>query len=146
MLIEMTVILRWSDEQLAAYRALRTAVANDAPIVPPARAKYGNKKVSIDGKKFDSKAEGARYVELKRLQEGGVISGLKTQEEFALPVNGVLVCKYLADFCYVDSDGNRVVEDVKGGPVTQVYALKKKLMKAIHGIEIKEVRKVRRSG
>jgi hypothetical protein len=141
----MTVILRWSDEQLAAYLALRTAVANDAPIVPPARAKYGNKKVSIDGKKFDSKAEGARYVELKRLQEGGVISGLKTQEEFALPVNGVLVCKYLADFCYVDSDGNRVVEDVKGGPVTQVYTIKNKLMKAIHGIEIKEVRKVRRS-
>jgi hypothetical protein len=100
---------------------------------------------SIDGKKFDSKAEGARYVELKRLQEGGVISGLRTQEEFALPVNGVLVCKYLADFCYVDSDGNRVVEDVKGGPVTQVYAIKKKLMKAIHGIEIKELRKVRRS-
>ena len=139
-------MLRWSDEQLAAYRALRTAVANNAPIVPPARAKYGNKKVSIDGKKFDSKAEGARYVELKRLQEGGVISGLKTQEAFALLVNGVLVCKYLADFVYVDVDGNRVVEDVKGGPVTPVYTLKKKLMKAIHGIEIKEVRKVRRGG
>lgn len=139
-------MLRWSDEQLAAYRALRTAVANNAPIVPPARAKYGNKKVSIDGKKFDSKAEGARYVELKRLQEGGVISGLKMQEAFALPVNGVLVCKYLADFVYVDVDGNRVVEDVKGGPVTPVYTLKKKLMKAIHGIEIQEVRKVRRSG
>ena len=139
-------MLRWSDEQLAAYRALRTAVANNAPIVLPARAKYGNKKVSIDGKKFDSKAEGARYVELKRLQEGGVISGLKTQEAFALPVNGVLVCKYLADFVYVDVDGSRVVEDVKGGPVTPVYTLKKKLMKAIHGIEIQEVRKVRRSG
>ena len=139
-------MLRWTDEQLAAYRALRKAVADDAPVAPPARAKYGNKKVEIDGKKFDSKAEGARYVELKRLQEGGVISGLKTQEEFALPVNGALICKYRADFCYVDSDGNRVVEDVKGGPVTPVYTLKKKLMKAIHGIEIKEVRKVRRSG
>lgn len=139
-------MLRWSDEQLAAYQALRKAVADDAPIVPPVRAKYGNKKVSIDGKKFDSKAEGARYVELKRLQEGGVISGLKTQEAFALPVNGALICKYLADFVYVDVDGNRVVEDVKGGPVTPVYTLKKKLMKAIHGIEIQEVRKVRRSG
>ena len=119
--------------------------ASAAPVAPPARAKYGNNKVEIDGKKFDSKAEGARYVELKRLQEGGVISDLKTQEEFALPVNGALICKYRADFCYVDVDGNRVVEDVKGGPVTPVYTLKKKLMKAIHGIEIKEVRKVRRS-
>lgn len=139
-------MLRWTDEQLAAYRALRKEVASAAPVAPPARAKYGNKKVEIDGKKFDSKAEGARYVELKRLQEGGVISGLKAQEAFALPVNGFLVCKYLADFVYVDSDGNRVVEDVKGGPVTPVYTLKKKLMKAIHGVEIKEVRKVRRSG
>lgn len=139
-------MLRWSDEQLAAYRALRKETASAAPVAPPARAKYGNKKVSIDGKKFDSKAEGARYVELKRLQEGGVISDLKTQEEFALPVNGALICKYRADFCYVDVDGSRVVEDVKGGPVTPVYTLKKKLMKAIHGIEIKEVRKVRRSG
>lgn len=138
-------MLRWSDEQLAAYQATRKEAASAAPNVPPARAKYGNKKVTIDGKKFDSKTEGARYVELKRLQEGGVISGLKTQEAFALPVNGVLVCKYLADFCYVDSYGSRVVEDVKGGPVTPVYTLKKKLMKAIHGIEIKEVRKVRRS-
>lgn len=139
-------MLRWTDEQLAAYQALRKEAASAAPIAPPARAKYGNKKVTIDGKKFDSKAESSRYVELKRLQDGGVISGLKTQEAFALPVNGVLVCKYLADFCYVDSDGNRVVEDVKGGPVTPAYTLKKKLMKAIHGIEIKEVRKVRRSG
>lgn len=139
-------MLRWSDEQLAAYQALRKEAASAAPVAPPARAKYGNKKVEIDGKKFDSKAEGARYVELKRLQEGGVISGLKTQEEFALPVNGALICKYRADFIYLDSDGNRVVEDVKGGPVTPVYTLKKKLMKAIHGIEIKEVRKVRRSG
>ena len=138
-------MLRWSDEQLAAYRALRKAVADDAPIVPPVRAKYGNKKVTIDGKKFDSKAEGARYVELKRLQEGGVISGLKTQEEFALPVNGALICKYRADFIYLDSDGNRVAEDVKGGPVTPVYTLKKKLMKAIHGIEIKEVRRAKRN-
>lgn len=138
-------MLRWSDEQLAAYRATRKEAASAAPVAPPARAKYGNKRVTIDGKKFDSKAEGARYVELKRMQEGGVISGLKTQEEFALPVNGALICKYRADFIYLDSDGNRVAEDVKGGPVTPVYTLKKKLMKAIHGIEIKEVRRAKRN-
>ena len=132
--------------QQAPRQTGQEKAASAAPVAPPARAKYGNKKVEIDGKKFDSKAEGARYVELKRLQEGGVISGLKTQEEFALPVNGALICKYRADFCYVDSDGIRVVEDVKGGPVTPVYTLKKKLMKAIHGIEIQEVRKVRHSG
>ena len=53
-------MLRWSDEQLAAYRATRKEAASAAPVAPPARAKYGNKKVEIDGKKFDSKAEGAR--------------------------------------------------------------------------------------
>ena len=111
--------------------------------VAAARPKYGNKKVMIGGKKFDSKAEGARYVELRRLQEGGVITGLKCQEAFALPVNGVMICKYIADFVYFDCNGARIVEDVKGVR-TRDYIIKAKLMKAIHGIEIQEIRKTRR--
>lgn len=138
-------MLRWTEEQLKSYKALQRDIAlamhDDKP---PAKSKYRNKKTEIDGRKFDSMAEGARYVELMRLQDAGLIFDLKCQEAFKLPVNGFLVCNYKADFVYVDTDGNRVVEDVKGGPVTPVYALKKKLMRAIHGIEIKEVRKAPR--
>jgi hypothetical protein len=40
-------------------------------------------------------------------------------------------------------DGSVIVEDVKGGASTPVYRLKKKLVKAIYGVEIREVRKGR---
>lgn len=137
-------MLRWTDEQLKDYRESQGLDAKSKRLdKEPVRPKYRNKRTEIDGIKFDSLVEGARYVVLKRLQASGVISGLKCHEPYALPVNGVLVCKYIADFVYVDAEGCRVVEDVKGGAVTPVYALKKKLMKAIHGIEIKEVRKKR---
>ena len=104
------------------------------------RPKYRNRKTSIDGRTFDSKLEAARYVELKRLQEGGIISGLRCQVPFALEINGNLICKYVCDFRYVDIDGKTVTEDAKGMR-TREYTLKKKLMKAIHGIEIREFRK-----
>lgn len=96
--------------------------------------------MSIDGRTFDSKLEASRYVELKRLQEGGIISGLQCQVPFALEINGNLICKYICDFRYVDIDGKMVTEDAKGDR-TRVYAIKKKLMKALHGIEILEFTK-----
>ena len=137
-------MLRWSDEQLAAYRAIRKAVANNAPIEPPARAKYRNKKTTINGKTFDSKLEASRYVQLVRLQEGGVISNLKCQVRFALEINRQLICHYIADFTYRDAEFKEVVEDAKGVR-TKDYVLKKKLMRAIHGIDIKEYRREKRA-
>lgn len=137
-------MLRWSDEQLAAYRAIRKAVANNAPIEPPARAKYRNKKTTINGKTFDSKLEASRYVQLVRLQEGGVISNLKCQVRFALEINNSLICHYIADFTYRDAEFKEVVEDAKGVR-TKDYVLKKKLMRAIHGIDIKEYRREKRA-
>ena len=44
--------------------------------------------------------------------------------------------KYKADFRYIEK-GETVVEDVKGMR-TPVYNLKRHLMKAVHGIEIRE--------
>lgn len=90
----------------------------------------------VDGRTFDSKAEARRYLELKKLQASGVISGLRLQVRFPLSVNGVTVGKYVADFVYI-RDGRRVVEDVKGMR-TAVYKLKCRLMLAVFGIEILE--------
>jgi hypothetical protein len=126
---------RWTPEQLEAHRQGREAKP---------RAKYGNKKISIDGRTFDSKAEAARYVELKRLQEASLILNLECQVTFPLVVNGELICKYIADFRYVDISGNRVIEDVKGVR-TRDYRIKAKLMKALHGISINEICKKRRA-
>lgn len=104
----------------------------------PKRSKFGNCKTELDGFKFDSKREAARYSELKLLQLGRKISGLRRQVPYECVVNGMLVCKYIADFVYLDERGDTVVEDVKGYR-TEVYKLKRKLVRAVHGVEIIEV-------
>ncbi len=106
------------------------------------RNKYGAVKTEVDGIKFDSKAEAKRYMELKLLEKAGEISGLQLQPRYDFSLNGVKIGFYKADFYYIDGDGvevpyKEVVEDVKGMK-TPVYRLKKKLMKAMHGIDILE--------
>lgn len=97
-------------------------------------AKYGNRKTLVDGVTFASAREAKRYGELKLLQRAGEISELSLQPKFELGINGVKVCAYHADFSY-KCKGLVVVEDSKGFE-TQVFKLKRKLMKAVHGIEV----------
>ena len=105
------------------------------------RNKYGAIPVVIDGHRFDSTAEGRRYEQLKLLLDAGEITNLTLQPRFPLPVKGVVICEYRADFSYLDRDGTFIVEDVKGGAATktQVYKIKKRLMAVCHGIDITEV-------
>lgn len=99
--------------------------------------KYGNIKVSYDGLRFDSKKECERYKLLKILEKKGHIQDLKTQVKYAFEYNNVKIGKYIADFTYTES-GKFIVEDVKGVR-TPLYKFKAKLLKAFHGIEIKEI-------
>jgi hypothetical protein len=55
---------------------------------------------------------------------------------YPLEVNGVPVATYVADFVYSEA-GREVVEDAKG-VLLDVYKIKRKLMLALHGIEIRE--------
>jgi Protein of unknown function (DUF1064) len=101
--------------------------------------KYRAIKTVVDGIRFDSKREARRWVELRLLERAGQISGLHHQIRFDLVVNGVRIGRYTADFQYREN-GELVVEDVKS-PATKKardYVLRKKLMLAIHGIEIRE--------
>lgn len=103
------------------------------------RSKYNAQPTIIDGHRFMSKREGQRYQALKILERGGIIRDLELQPRFALIVNGLKVCTYIADFRYTDvAKGEQVVEDVKG-VLTDVYKIKKKLMQAVLGLEIQEV-------
>jgi len=95
--------------------------------------KYNNKKCYLDGYKFDSKAEMARYEELKLLVRAKEIFDLELQPKFLLQASfriggGKMINKFIykADFKYTDQDGKVVVEDVKGA-LTEVYKLKKKM-------------------
>lgn len=86
---------------------------------------------------FDSTAEYRRYRELRLLEKLGKISCLETQPRFPLVVNGILISTYYADFRYKEEDGREVVEDVKGVR-TDLYKIKRALMKAIYGINVLE--------
>jgi len=107
--------------------------------------KYRNVPTEVDGIKFPSKKQANRYRELKLMQRAGAIMGLELERWFDLVVNGVRIAKYRADFTYAEvikkapdvEELVEVVEDSKGFR-TREYRIKKKLMKAIHGIEIRE--------
>jgi len=102
-------------------------------------SKYGNIPARVNGRFFASKREARRYQELLLLERAGIIRDLETQPRFDLEVNGERICTYFADFRYYDTERNvRVVEDSKGVR-TEVYKLKARLMKAVHGIEVEEV-------
>jgi hypothetical protein len=110
----------------------------------PKKSKFNNKKTIVDGLKFDSLKESKRYTELKFLKDNKRIADLKMQVKFPIVVNGFKICTYIADFCYQDLttfSQPKIVEDVKSEFTRKqpVYRLKKKLMIAVHNIEIKEV-------
>lgn len=93
--------------------------------------KYHNKKITVDGKKFDSKKEAERYQVLKMLENANIISNLSRQVSFELipKQSGERAVKYIADFTYIETaTGKIIVEDVKGYR-TDVYKIKRKLFK-----------------
>lgn len=98
--------------------------------------KYRNKRVNDPNYgKFDSQREHARWYKLKDLEKGGTIHSLERQPSFAIKLNNILICKYVADFIYFEN-GKRIVEDSKGFE-TREFKLKKKLMKALYNIEVR---------
>lgn len=103
------------------------------------RNKYNARRTEVDGITFASRHEANRYSELMLSQRAGIITDLDLQHKFSIDVNGTHVCNYFADFTYrLVETGEFVVEDAKGHK-TAVYKLKKKLVKAVFGIDIVEV-------
>jgi hypothetical protein len=102
--------------------------------------KFRNKKKVVNGLEFDSTKEARRWQDLVLWQSSGQITGLVRQHEYPLFVNGILICRYVADFVY-NREGQAVVEDVKSKPTREKpdYIIKKKLMKAIFNFEIQEI-------
>lgn len=108
-----------------------------------ARSKYNAKPTIVDGIRFASKAEAARYSQLKMEEKAGLIKNLVLQPAFKLYVPTMdggheVVGKYIADFSY-ERDNKEIIEDVKGFKRNPVYRLKKKMAEAIYGIEIVEI-------
>lgn len=103
------------------------------------KSKYGNTPCHLGGVRFASRRERDAYIKLDALAQAGAIRDLRLQVRYPLIVGGSTVCTYIADFVFLDvKSGKEIVADAKGYR-TDVYMIKKKLMRAIHGIEIVEL-------
>lgn len=111
-------------------------------------SKFNNKKTIIDGIVFPSKLEAERYMELKELENSGLIVNLRLQVEFELIPSFKKInktyrkCVYKSDFTYFDvMQQKQIVEDTKGFK-TDVYKIKRKLFEYTYpDLEITEIKK-----
>ena len=130
-----------------------TAAEYQAGMLTKKRHKYGAKRATLDGYKFDSQAERDRYAVLRQMEVARQISDLQVHPRFPLVVNGRRCGLYEADFAYlepramkrpnvIDMGGDpmphipgvttvRVIEDVKG-VATAEYKIKRELFLALY--------------
>ena len=129
--------LRLTEEEYAALMAQRSDKDINVRSKSRCRTKYGNRRVEVDGKKFDSQHEAAVYGELMLRRRAGEIRLVLRQVSFDLP-GGI---RYIADFVTVDAGGRMEVIDAKSEITrkNRVYINKKKQMRSEWGIEIREV-------
>ena len=138
--------LRMTEEEYAAL--VRRRVLPCVPARPsgvsvtdmemPKRSKYGNRRVTVDGMRFDSQHEANVYQDLMVRVRSGELKTVCRQVKFDLP-GGIV---YIADFVTILPDLRiEAVIDAKSAATKQnrVYINKKKQMKACWGIDIQEV-------
>lgn len=104
--------------------------------------KYKAKRINTADGIFDSIGEYKHYQSL--LLQGGWIT-LERQVTYKFIVNDILIGKYIADFVITYADGTIEVQDFKNPyllgkgkstPAGAIFQYKKKLMKALHNIDI----------
>ena len=152
MAISLTDLSPKAREQIAAKLAIDEAKKINAS----KQNKYKAEKVETyleDGTPytFASRKECRRYEYLLTLKRLGEISDLELQKKYLLipkqemsDGSKLKPVSYVADFVYKDKNGTTIVEDVKGykdpqSAAYKVFRIKVKLMKFVHGIEVKEV-------
>lgn len=81
---------------------------------------------------FDSTGEYVRYGELSLLERAGEIKNLQRQVRIPCIINGIKVFTYVADFVYLDTTGEKIVEDYKSEYTKNLplFRLKKKILEA----------------
>lgn len=112
--------------------------------------KYGAKKVTIDGIKFDSKDESIYYLVNFYKQKEGISMEMQVpfilQDKFRRDIDGKLIreIKYIADFVFYDSTRTILkVVDVKG-MILPEFRIKAKLFEARYGMPITIAKKIAR--
>ena len=109
-------------------------------------AKYRNKALVVDGVRFDSRREFARWAELQAMERRGEISDLRRQPVFVLAASVKFAgskrakpaLRYVADFFYHEGTA-RVVEDIKSPATAKnaAFVIKRHLMLALYGLDVR---------
>ena len=114
--------------------------------------KYRNIRCTVDGLKFDSQGEAARWNFLRMMERSGQISGLRRQVPVGLHapscLDGTLrvVGKYVMDFAYFPkgaADANSEIwEDFKSpATITGLFNWKRKHIEIEYGKKLRVVRR-----
>jgi hypothetical protein len=107
--------------------------------------KFGNRRTSADGIQFDSAHEAREWGELRLRERLGQVRNLRRQipytfEHMSPFGDTVTICTYRADFVFeefgADGKWREVVADAKGFE-TPVWKIKRNLMRAYFGIEVR---------
>lgn len=115
--------------RISAQEFARLCPKADGPLRKP--SKYRNKPTfDASGRRFASGAEARRDADLTIQQRLGLIHSLKRQVPFDLVVNGHKICRYVADWTYVE-DARQIVEDKKGH-ATRLFKVKWALCQALY--------------
>ena len=101
-------------------------------------SKYRNiRTANGDGSFSDSRKEARTDAEYQTLLRCGQLKSVERKKRYPLKIKDVLICTYVSDWVVTDRAGAVAVIDAKGFK-TPVYRIKKKLMKALYGIDIIE--------
>ncbi len=111
-------------------------------------SKYRNKPQVVDGVRFDSQREAARWGELQlRVRDGG-ITDLRRQPKFVLAdkvhfsgeKRAKPALRYIGDFSYLEGN-TLVVEDVKSPSTakTAAFRIKRHLVMHLFGVDVRIV-------
>jgi hypothetical protein len=121
-------------ERRAAAATETVSVAQYRDILKRQANTRGNEPTESDGYTFDSRAEAARYAQLKLAERAGAISDLRVHPVYELQAafrdaagRRHRSIRYEADFSYQEG-GREVVEDTKGH-ATAVFKLKEKMFR-----------------
>jgi len=104
--------------------------------------KYGNKKVEMDGIKFDSKVERDYFIYLKDKKARGEITDIEVHKKFLLQDKfeqhgkKYRAIHYEADFVITYNTGKQEAIDTKGAILTSEFILKAKIYRKLYGDEI----------
>jgi hypothetical protein len=103
--------------------------------------KYGNKKIKVGSRTFDSIDEHNRWRELEWQEQEHEIDDLVFHPRFDIVVAGIYIGKMTLDSGYrIHKTGQSIYEDVKSEPTRRepAYRLRKKLIEALYNITITE--------